>query len=106
MIDDCTYKLISIVYLIFQGDVAVGKSLFSVYRAGLASKPMDLDDAETSNVTMSPSKAFGDKSYILSNEMASSIHKENVEQLEKMDQSDILAEREQLIASLGFFLSF
>lgn len=77
-----------------------GKSLFSVYRAGSAQKPMDLDDA--SNETMSPSKVFGDKSYILTNEMASSIHKENVEQLEKMDQSEILAERQQLIASLGF----
>lgn len=78
-----------------------GKSLFSVYRASSTQKPMDLDVAETSNETLTPSKQFGNKSYILANEMASSIHKENVEQLEKMDEADIMAERQQLIASLG-----
>lgn len=64
---------------------------------------MDLDNSQTSNETISPSKMFGDKSYILNNEMATSIHKENVEQLEKMEESEILAERQQLIASLGLF---
>lgn len=82
--------------------MSVGKSLFSVYRANSAQKPMDDNDAQISDETMSPSKVFGDKSYILTNEMASSIHRENVEQLQKMDQSEILAERQQLIASLGF----
>lgn len=82
--------------------MSAGKSLFSVYRANSTQKPMDLDDTQTSNEAVSPSTVFGSKSYILSNEMASSIHKENVEELEKMDQSEILAERQQLIASLGF----
>lgn len=44
---------------------------------------------------------FGEKSYILENDMAAEIHKESIQQLQKMDEHDILSERQELLETLG-----
>lgn len=48
-----------------------------------------------------PLSKFGNKSYILNNDMATDIHKENIQTLQNMDEQEILSQRQELLKSLG-----
>lgn len=68
--------------------------------------------SNVSPVTKVLPSTFGDESSIVTDNEAKSIHDENVQLLSGMDEAEILAERQQLMESIGeiygskFYLNF
>lgn len=82
----------------------LGKSLFALSKN--KQKPSTEQDApkiENLNISDSAesSMKFGQKSYIISNDEANSIHEDNVKYLSNLNEQEILQERQQLLSTLG-----